>query len=882
MQGMSALLAMRCLSDSEPWGGCEEPTGGWSPFAPRERARREEVLVVERSTKRASQLTRLLRRRGYYVVWSESYGRTEAQLRRSGGEAIPYRVLVIGVEEGADEALSGLLAALSEPQHGRAWVVLVGGEDQAPVRRWLTGRPRSDLVPWEEHERVPALVERLLATGARPAPPEASRGKERPCRILLVDDAPTIRGQYRRLLERHGYGVVTAADGEEGFRKACDGGFDLALIDFYMPGGTGDALCRRLAADPRTRDLRTAIFTATYRDSVIRASLRAGASDCLFKDEAKELFLARIAAMSRSIQAQKLEEERRHRLEAILSSVGEGVFGVDPDGRITFLNAVGARILGHEDGPEALIGLMPHAAFHFALEDGSPIPLERCFLQGVYASGKELRGWETVFWHRTGRPITVECTVLPLTVQGRREGSVVAFRDLTERRRLDQQLSWMAAHDPLTGLGNRRHFEEQLGWEIDRLRGRDERSALLHLDLDHFSYINDTAGPAVGDKILREVAQRLRAVLRPADVVARLGGDELAAILNSVSLATARRMAEEVRAAVAEAQFAYEGQVYRIYASIGLERITRATSSPGEVLANAELACNVAKRKGRNQVHVYEPADDEKGALHSELQWSLQLREALRSDGFSLRFQPIVALQDLEAARAPAGGGGLWRKPGTAAGKEYYEVLLRLRNNGEAAISPREFLPIAERFNLMLDIDRWVTRHALEALAQLNREGRQATFSVNLSAHVLGADGLLPFLKRTMEELAIDPGSVIFEITESTAARNIDQARLFICELKELGCRFALDDFGTGFSSFVYLKNLPVDFIKIEQVFVQEMARSRVDRVMVEYINDMAHSLGRLTVAEGVEDAATLDLLRACGVDFVQGYLISQPLGELD
>jgi diguanylate cyclase (GGDEF)-like protein len=523
-----------------------------------------------------------------------------------------------------------------------------------------------------------------------------------------------------------------------------------------------------------------------------------------------------------------------------------------------------------------LIGQPAHRLLHYGREDGTPIPMGHCRLQQAYAAGEELRDWETVFWRRAGTSVPVECTVAPLRIEGRLEGSVVAFRDVSERRMLERELIWQTNHDTLTKLPNRSYFERVLEDEINRLVRSEERSALLFLDLDRFKYINDTAGHAAGDQLLIEISQQLRARLRESDLLARLAGDEFAILLRNVQPESVLQAADSFRQVLGEYRFVHGGRQYRVNGSIGAVSLGRDLVSAGEALAHADLACHIAKGKGRNQTHLYEPETDANVATHLDLGWSARLQEALKNDGFVLHFQPIVPM-----TRLPRPGADPSSLP-PVTGDSYHEALVRLVDPQGGIIFPGSFLPTAERFNLMRQIDSWVIAAALQRLAKLRAEGHNTvTLSINLSGHALDVDHMVAEVRRLLTQYQVDPGALVFEIAETDALANLNAASRLINQLRELGCRFALDDFGTGFSSFHHLKRLAVDFVKIDGQFIQGMANDQIDRAIVASINDVAHSFGKRTIAESVEDRQALELLRGVGVDYVQGYYIARPSAEL-
>lgn len=827
----------------------------------------DSILIVESSATLQYLLRRAFARLSAALQIAPNYAQAADRLRANQN---PLGAVVIGLAVGTEPAADELLAILNRAPFLDTAVVLMLHTAERQRLEWVQQRPRSAWLLWEHHADCATRLEQLLA-----APSSVPDSVGPPIRVLFVDDARTVREAYRRLLAAQEYEVEIAANMNEALAKTSEQSFDIAIVDYFMPGGNGDELCQRLRADPRTATITTAILTATYVEDVIRHSLDAGAVECMFKDEASELFLARLAAMSRSIRIKKSIESERVRLASILSSVGDGVYGVNRVGEITFVNPVACGILGYPNA-DALIGQPAHRLLHYGREDGTPILMENCRLQQTYAAGQELRDWETVFWRRAGTPVPVECTVAPLRIEGRLEGSVVAFRDVSERRMLERELIWQTNHDTLTKLPNRSYFERVLEDEMNRLVRSEEHSALLFLDLDRFKYINDTAGHAAGDQLLIEISQQLRARLRESDLLARLAGDEFAILLRNVQPESMLQAADGFRQILGEYRFIYGGRQYRVNGSIGVVPLGREVYSPGEALAHADLACHIAKGKGRNQTHLYEPKTDAKVAMHLDLGWSVRLQEALKNDGFVLHFQPIMPM-----ARLPRPGTDRRIVP-PAGDDSYHEALVRLVDPQGGIIFPGSFLPTAERFNLMGQIDAWVIAAALRCLAKLRAEGRGAvTLSVNLSGHALDVERTVTEVRRLLAQHPVDPGALVFEIAETDALANLNATSRLINQLRELGCRFALDDFGTGFSSFHQLKRLAVDFVKIDGQFIQGLANDQIDRAIVASINDVAHSFGKRTIAESVEDRQVLELLRSVGVDYVQGYHIARPSADL-
>lgn len=401
-------------------------------------------------------------------------------------------------------------------------------------------------------------------------------------------------------------------------------------------------------------------------------------------------------------------------------------------------------------------------------------------------------------------------------------------------------------------------------------------SALLYIDFDQFKYLNDTAGHDAGDKLLVEASERLRECVRSSDAVARLGGDEFAVILRGVKGAEPLEIAEGLRKSLQEVAYIGEDISFKLSCSVGISTIEKGMKEK-DVLSNADIACGIAKRKGRNQSHLYdERSDQAKAAMSEEIVWSTRLTDALETGDFRLLYQPILPMDEVDFDHLPDQANRLWAS--LAHLPDHYEVLIRLKDEEGDAISPRMFLPMAERFNLINKIDIWVVEQSLKKLKELHSQGRDASFSVNLSGATLSDADSLRHIRKLLMDSMVTPSAVIFEITETSAIEKLDGARRFIEEMRKMGWRFSLDDFGTGFSSFSQLKYLPVDIVKIDGQFIQGMATNTIDRHIVTAINEIAHSLGLETIAEYVESPEDLRALREVGVDHAQGFYISKPL----
>ena len=421
----------------------------------------------------------------------------------------------------------------------------------------------------------------------------------------------------------------------------------------------------------------------------------------------------------------------------------------------------------------------------------------------------------------------------------------------------NKELLHLTYHDPLTGRYNRRAFEARLQRAIETAVVENKQHALCYIDLDQFKVVNDTCGHVAGDELLKQVATLLERGIRDSDMLARLGGDEFGVLLEGCDLDKAAEHAETMRLNVRKHRFVWQDKPFDVSISIGLVPITPESVSLEEVLKNADAACYVAKDSGRNRLQVYQPHDKELAQRYGEMQWVSRIQQALAEDRFELHGQFIrPAARKAEAPR--------------------YEVLVRLRDPDGQLVLPMAFIPAAERYSLIQSIDQWVVRHAIELLAT-QKTGTEVSLAINLSGQSLGSNEVLTAIQRAIAEAGVAPASLCFEITETAAITNLAAATRFIRSLRELGCRFSLDDFGSGLSSFGYLSNLEVDYIKIDGHFVKNILSDPLSRSVVDSINRIGHVLGISTIAEFVESKEIAAVLERLGVDYVQGFGIHRP-----
>ena len=571
--------------------------------------------------------------------------------------------------------------------------------------------------------------------------------------------------------------------------------------------------------------------------------------------------LGLIRDITGAVARERVADERERMAEVTLDCIGDGVITTDAHGATRYMNRAAERLTawtreraaGRDIGE--VLPLVDEA-------DGRPLEhtVYKCLLKRE-AVGLPARAMLVT---RDGRRIAVEDTTAPIRLAGGEMlGAVAVFRDVTHQRALSSQLSWHATHDVLTGLCNRREFEQHVAHALHVSKQDEHTHALLYIDLDRFKLVNDSAGHAAGDALLQILANLLQQKMRESDVLARLGGDELGVLLGYCQLDQARLIAEEIRQLVKEFRFVWDEHSFEIGASIGMVEVSADSRSVSDLLNAADEACYMAKDEGRNRIHVYSEGDATLVRRHSEMMWVPRLNDAIQQDGFELYAMPIAALQ---------GNGGT-----------HEEILLRLKDDAGAVIRPDRFIPAAERYHMMPTLDRWVIRAVCRHIAGQDQGATAAghgaappMFSVNLSGPSMNDDTLHQFIIDQFLDNGVDPARICFEITETAAIRNLPKAQDLMSRLKLLGCRFSLDDFGSGLSSFGYLKALPVDFLKIDGSFIRGIAQNPVHRAMVEAIHKVGRVIGIQTIAEFVEDTATLDVVNNIGIDYAQGYAVGR------
>jgi len=570
-----------------------------------------------------------------------------------------------------------------------------------------------------------------------------------------------------------------------------------------------------------------------------------------------------VSAVEMGPQANVAEPHRVHATAwEALDALGEGVLTTDLDGRIVYLNKAGQDLLGRP-AADTLGKTLPEVID--LVQEGDRKTLADPVRQALTSGGRVHVGRRGMVVSGDGdRERSIEVSVSPLRdAAGEISGTVIAVRDVSDLRGLTRQMSYQASHDALTGLVNRREFEHRLQEAIESAQGGDHRHVLCYLDLDRFKAVNDECGHTAGDNMLREVAALIKDAVRDSDTVGRLGGDEFGILLVGCPLEKARQIADDVVRAVADYRFVWKDKIFNIGVSVGLVEISGESGALEDVISAADSACYVAKKQG-GHVHVYSARDEAAARSRGEIHWLQQLQSALKEGRFELHVQPIVPVD-------PAGDSG-----------PALEVLLRLKDESGASVAPAEFMRAAERYRLMPHVDRWVVQTALAALGRgAVRVPAGRSLCINLSGQTLGDAAFLEFVVDCLDRTAVAPDRVCFEVTENSVITNIEHARRFIGVLHGMGCQFALDDFGRGLSSFANLKNLQLDYLKIDGYFIRNLASDTVNQAMVTAMIKLARSLNFRVIAEHVEDMSALEAAKRMGVDFLQGYQVGrpQPLG---
>jgi diguanylate cyclase (GGDEF)-like protein/PAS domain S-box-containing protein len=566
-----------------------------------------------------------------------------------------------------------------------------------------------------------------------------------------------------------------------------------------------------------------------------------------------------------TLRRQHIESELHQERElaiAALEAIADAVITTDLSGRIHYFNPVAEKLLGQDLSQVQGLSLMSV----LQLIDAVTREEIACPIQDMVRLEQTVQIVDRAnLISRDGQEYAIDLSIAPMLDHNSfLIGAVLVFRDVTQTRQLAQRLSWQASHDALTGLVNRRCFEDHMTSAI-AAADTGQQHVLCYIDLDQFKIVNDTCGHIAGDQLLRNLAEILLSEIRVTDILARLGGDEFGILFYHCSLMQANHVVERIHDRLQSFRFLWQDNNFSVGASFGLVAIDETSEDLAQVLGAADAACYAAKDAGRNRIHLYRLEDDELARQRSERLWISRINQAIEEDRFQLYAQEIAPIE-----------------PTTSNDQRHVEILLRMVDRNGALIPPGCFIPAAERYGLMTELDRVVIKTFFQSYAKacLSLSGKpldNCLYAINLSARSLNDEQFIDFVKTQFAQYRVPPEVICFEITETAAISNLTKASQLIQELKQMGCHFALDDFGSGMNCFAYLKQLTIDYLKIDGSFIKNIDQEPIDQELVACMNRIAHVLGAKTVAEWVENDATLQTLRDIGIDYGQGFGISKP-----
>jgi len=682
-----------------------------------------------------------------------------------------------------------------------------------------------------------------------------------PHNLLIVDDDIDYAESQQEFLEDYGYTIKIANTTEKALEIVTSNNLSVALIDIRIGQNNGVNLIREIKKI--SPDMICIMVTAYASIPTAVEAIKHGAYEYLTKPIRPEDLLA---TLERVFEVKELHEERNKAREALfreqeraqvtLEAIGDGVISTDVDGRVEYMNPAAEKITSWSLSTAR--GLSIDKVIHFKNEINQKAvdnPVYKCLREDLVLATPK-----TTFLSREdGVNVYIENSAAPIKgLDNNTIGAVLVLRDVTESRKLSARISYQAKHDSLTGLINRIEFESRLDDALLSSKVNNETYALLYIDLDQFKVVNDTCGHVAGDELLCQLTALFNDSIDSDMTLARLGGDEFGLL---VSFNNAYKIADKILHICQDYRFNWQDKSFTVGASIGLVQINKETVSISDVLSQADTACYAAKDAGRNRIHIYDASDADFMQRHGEMQWVAKINKALDENRFLLYFQKIVPVDSSNYEG------------------DHFEILIRMKDENNNIIPPGAFIPAAERYNLMLQIDRWVITRAFDWFFKhpelLNR---LALCTINLSGHTLSDEAFVPFINDSFKSYEIPREKICFEITETAAISNLNNAMILITQLKDNGTMFALDDFGSGLSSFAYLKNLPVEYLKIDGAFVKDMVDDPIDYAMVKSINDVGHVMGKKIIAEFVENDMILSKLKDIGVDFAQGYGIAIPL----
>lgn len=710
------------------------------------------------------------------------------------------------------------------------------------------------LVPYEDYPKLLEIVDTM-----KPVP--ISDIERSP--LLVVEDNPDTRHLVKRILNKR-FKVDAAENGIEGLELWKANDYSLVLLDVMLPGMTGTEILENIMRDKP--DQSVVMMTANHSTELVEELMLKGAADFVAKPfHAEQLrqvcetaarredfilsnaqFAKKVNLLNTSRTEYKLILDTHQNL---LDQLGSVIIELNTDGQIRFLNKAWERLTGCS--VKSSLSL-PFIDF---IESPEQINIqEKEDIRSLLLNNAIGNNFEFQIKNKFNKEIWVEARFEITLSQDRKNRAISGtIDDITERKKAQSDLEYLAMHDELTGLFNRHYFEIELkNFTASAARGNGPHT-ILSLDLDHFKIINDTLAHNRGDEVLRDVASLIKSRLRESDILCRIGGDEFGLILPNTNQHIALILADDICRLLEEFPCTLEGKTFKVTCSIGIAEINSKENSAEEYMKQAEIALYAAKKQGRNMAHLYNMNDNQSKALRSSLEWARQLHQAVADDNLILHFQPVVKIDTREVA--------------------YYEALVRLQID-QKLVPPGEFIPALERENAMTLLDRQVIKKAFKYLSE---NPQLSKIAINLSAQGFSDERLLPLIEESLEKFSIDPKRIIFELTESASLNNLFETQKIIEKMTKLGCEFSIDDFGTGFSTFTYLKQIPAQSVKIDGSFVIDLANNPVDSALVKAIYEVATALNKKTVAEFVENEATLDILKEIGVTYAQGYHLGKP-----
>jgi len=599
------------------------------------------------------------------------------------------------------------------------------------------------------------------------------------------------------------------------------------------------------------RELSNAIENIEHNDEILLNLSHANSK------EMTSLFSGFQSMSNKIKQNRKTLANQKERLHIMLESIADGVIATDQYGIVTYINPAAENITCWKKDDAVTIDV--HKVYSI-VTDSSDVSLDDVIDETIMTGTVYYSLDDTIITTRDGNNIPIKSTIAPIRDQNDNiSGTIIIFQNVSETRALSNELRHQASHDALTDLVNRTEFENKLVTLISSASDRFHH-ALLYLDLDQFKIVNDTSGHTAGDELLKQIATLLCDVVREADTVARLGGDEFAVLLEHCTSIQALEVAEKIRESISRFTFIWNDKPFKVGVSIGVVPIEESVRTADDLLRDADLACYAAKDSGRNRVHVYHIADKALEKRHSDMNWVSLIRNAIDENRLVLYAQQVRSLDFPE-------------------GVDHFEVLVRYIDDDGKLVLPGVFLPAVERYDLAPDLDRWVIQNILneKEIVDNLKSNNRLRVNINLSGHTLNDPSIVDFVSEALARSKLPPRTICFEITETAAVANLHATAKFMREIKLLGCEFALDDFGIGVSSFAYLKNLPVDYLKIDGSFVEDIDTNPVNRAMVTAINDIGHVMKIKTVAEFVANSKVCNVLQSLDLDYVQGYFIHKP-----